>query len=148
MPLTLFHQKFLIPEFVIHKTKLWTWSLRPNHCTLGAGVLSLNRHCPVFSELTTEEGAELGSNFRTIETTLKKAFKNDKINYLGLMMVDQHVHYHIIPRYGSPREFAGHVWTDPTWPTGLPDTKNHSEIAASSDTLQQVLAHLKNNLAV
>ena len=34
-----------------------------------------------------------------------------------LMMLDPHVHFHVLPRYGSPREFAGSTWNDASWPT-------------------------------
>jgi len=43
-------------------------------------------------------------------------FDYRKINYLALMMVDPHVHFHVIPRYSEPRTFDGATWTDATWP--------------------------------
>ena len=33
-----------------------------------------------------------------------------------LMMVDHHVHYHVIPRYEGIRTFAGREWVDNGWP--------------------------------
>jgi diadenosine tetraphosphate (Ap4A) HIT family hydrolase len=38
------------------------------------------------------------------------------MNYLMLMMVDHHVHFHALPRYDGPREFAGLTWIDGGWP--------------------------------
>ena len=32
------------------------------------------------------------------------------------MMVDPEVHFHVIPRYSKPVEFAGEVFVDPDWP--------------------------------
>jgi diadenosine tetraphosphate (Ap4A) HIT family hydrolase len=142
-----FRKKFCIPELVILTTTYWTWSVRTGHCTLGAGVLSLNRLCKTFAELTPEETKELSVVFPTIERTLSRSFSNEKINYLALMMIDEHVHYHVIPRYSIAKEFAGKLWTDPQWKTGLPDTKNHGEVTASSPVLQEILLHLKKNLA-
>ncbi|MDD4048623.1 MAG: hypothetical protein PHI90_07380 [Clostridia bacterium] len=43
--------KFKTEELMIHGTEYWIWSLRPVQATLGAGVLSLKRECPVFSKL-------------------------------------------------------------------------------------------------
>ncbi len=43
-------------------------------------------------------------------------FDFQKINYLALMMVDPHVHFHVIPRYSGSREFAGSTFADATWP--------------------------------
>jgi len=33
-----------------------------------------------------------------------------------LMMVDPDVHFHVIPRYSSPREASGLVYADAGWP--------------------------------
>jgi diadenosine tetraphosphate (Ap4A) HIT family hydrolase len=33
-----------------------------------------------------------------------------------LMMVDPHVHFHVIPRYASPRLFDGQDLGDASWP--------------------------------
>ncbi len=38
------------------------------------------------------------------------------MNYLMLMMVDKHVHYHIIPRYSETKTFLGREWKDSGWP--------------------------------
>ncbi|MSP49196.1 MAG: HIT family protein [Alphaproteobacteria bacterium] len=111
-----FRQKFRIPAFTIRAFRHWTWSLRPVHSTLGAGVISANRYEPHFSGMTAEECAELALVVKEVETRLKGAFGYDKINYLMLMMVDPHVHMHVIPRYASPRDFAGVTWTDEGWP--------------------------------
>ena len=50
------------------------------------------------------------------ERRLKACFAYDKINYLMLMMVDPHVHFHVIPRYGECREIYGLEWVDRAWP--------------------------------
>ena len=42
-----------------------------------------------------------------IERALRATFDHQKINYLALMMVDPHVHFHVIPRYSGSREFEG-----------------------------------------
>jgi diadenosine tetraphosphate (Ap4A) HIT family hydrolase len=111
-----FHQKFRIPAFTIREFRHWTWSLRPVHSTLGAGVISANRYEPHFSGMTAEECAELAAVVKEVESRLKAAFAYDKINYLMLMMVDPHVHMHVIPRYAESRTFAGTTWIDDGWP--------------------------------
>ena len=103
-------------EFLITETRCWRWSLRPIQCTLGAGILSLKRPAETMSELTTEEGADLIKIIKIIEPALKNAFKTEKINYLMLMMKDFHIHYHVLPRYPSDMEFAGHTFKDLGWP--------------------------------
>jgi diadenosine tetraphosphate (Ap4A) HIT family hydrolase len=111
-----FHQKFRIPGFTVREYRHWLWSLRPVHSTLGASVISARRHAPHFSDMTAEECAELAAVVKDLETRLKSAFDYDKINYLMLMMVDPHVHFHVLPRYADLREFGGITWTDEGWP--------------------------------
>lgn len=45
------------------------------------------------------------------------------INYLALMMTDPQVHFHVLPRYASPRDAAGTTFVDDAYP-GPPDVKS------------------------
>jgi diadenosine tetraphosphate (Ap4A) HIT family hydrolase len=122
-----FRQKFRIPEFTVREYSHWIWSLRPLHSTLGAGVISARRYAPHFSDMTAEECAELATVVKDVEGRLKAAFAYDKINYLMLMMVDPHVHFHVLPRYAGPRDFAGATWADKGWPK-QPDSTAGAEL--------------------
>ena len=51
-----------------------------------------------------------------IEAALSTAVGYAKINYLMLMMVDPHVHFHVIPRYEGERSHAGLAIADAGWP--------------------------------
>jgi len=112
-----FSEKFRVAELTIFRLHYWTWSIRPVHCTLGSGILSLNRFCTSFSTITTDEASELGMAAQGIERSLSAAFHPDKFNYIMLMMVDAHLHFHVIPRYATLREFSGVHWVDAGWPT-------------------------------
>ena len=101
-----FNNKFKTEELKIYESKYWVWSLRPVQATLGSGVLSLKRECPVFSELNQEEFCDLKNIIKVIEKTLKITFNYDVMNYLMLMMVDNQVHYHVIPRYERTIDFG------------------------------------------
>lgn len=52
-----------------------------------------------------------------VERVLAECFAFDKINYLMLMIVDDHLHFHVIPRYEKARQFAGQAGLDPGWPS-------------------------------
>lgn len=123
-----FRSKFRVDELIIHRTDFWTWSVRPIHPTLGAGILSLNRLCPSFAELTQEEYADLGGIVPFLDGRLQAAFAPQKMNYLMLMMVDHHVHFHVIPRYAEPQQFGGFEWVDSGWPShpSLGDNEDRS----------------------
>lgn len=111
-----FRAKFRVDELLVLDNGAWSWSVRPGQPTLGAGVLSLNRHAPRLSDVSPAEMAELAGLIRTLERAMKAAFDYDIMNYLMLMMVDHHVHYHVIPRYDGVRQFAGVEWLDKGWP--------------------------------
>ena len=89
-----FNEKFKVEDLLIVQTDYWRWSVRPLQCTVGAGILSLKRPAESMSELTLEEGKDLVVITKIIEATLKKAFNMEKMNYIMLMMVDYHIHYH------------------------------------------------------
>ena len=50
-----------------------------------------------FPNISAGAFVEMQTVTRDIETTLKKVFSFDKINYICLMMVDPPVHFHALP---------------------------------------------------
>lgn len=131
-----FREKFRVAECSIFSNRSWTWSVRPAHPTLGSGILSLNRFATAFGDITAQESADLAVAVATIERALGATFENDKINYLMLMMVDAHVHFHVIPRYSKPRDAFGIAWEDQGWPA-LPDLK-HEQSGGRDEVLHAV----------
>ena len=111
-----FRAKFRVEELKVMENSSWTWSVRPGQPTLGAGILSLNRYALKLSDVTGEEMKDLADLIRAMEATIQAAFGYNIMNYLMLMMVDHHVHYHVIPRYEETRSFAGTEWVDNGWP--------------------------------
>ncbi|MFO7843633.1 MAG: HIT family protein [Bacteroidales bacterium] len=137
--LEMFKEKFRVNEMLIFESEHWTWSLRPLQPTLGSGILALKRYAESFSDISEEEGKDLAVIVRVIEERLKHAFAYDKINYLMLMMVDTHLHFHIIPRYSKTTEFEGITWQDKGWPG--PPSLEADEV--SDDVLFAIQALLK-----
>lgn len=137
-----FKVKFEIDHLLLFETEYWAWSLRPVQTTLGAGILSLKRECTNLSNLNKEEFEDLFNIIPIIEKTIKKAFNYDVMNYLMLMMIDKHVHYHIIPRYERIIEFAEIQWEDKEWPK--PSVLSSNEIDYC--TLQIIVDELRRNI--
>lgn len=137
-----FKEKFRIDQLKIYESKHWIWSLRPHQATLGAGILSLKRECATFAELEQREFADLSNIIKVIEPTLKRSFKYDVINYLMLMMLDKHVHYHIFPRYERSVEILGEVWKDESWPS-VPQLGGEQ---LSSERLQEISQFIKSKM--
>src|SRR5690606_983666 len=111
---------FGYPASTVAEYPHWSVLLRPQQATLGALVLVCREDATAFAEISAAAFAELGLAVREIEATLRRCFAFEKINYLMLMMVDPHVHFHVLPRYSGIREFGGVSFTDPGWPR-LPD---------------------------
>ena len=62
-----------------------------------------------------------------IEALLRDAVAFERINWLMLMMVDRHVHFHVVPRYSGTRSLAKMTMGDSGWP-GMANL-SHSEAA-------------------
>ena len=98
----------------------WAVLLRPKQTTLGALMLICKEDAASFAAISAGAFAELPRAITDIENSLRAVLAYDRLNYLMLMMIDPHVHFHVLPRYDGPRNFAGATFTDPAWP-GPPD---------------------------
>lgn len=112
-------RKFGYPATLIAEYQHWVVLLRPAQPTLGSLILAAKSEVTAFSELKPKAFGELAKITAAIEKVLKNAIAPAKINYLMLMMVDPHVHFHVIPRYEGGRGFGGIDVTDAGWP-GVP----------------------------
>jgi diadenosine tetraphosphate (Ap4A) HIT family hydrolase len=108
--------KFGYPDTLIRELDHWAILLRPAQVTLGSLVLAARGDATAYSDLPDGAFAEQASAVRSIETALRRFCRYERINYLMLMMVDPNVHFHVIPRYSSPREWEGITFSDSGWP--------------------------------
>jgi diadenosine tetraphosphate (Ap4A) HIT family hydrolase len=108
--------KFGYPHTLLKEYRHWVVLLRPKQVTLGSLVLALKGDAQSMGEVGAEQFAELATVSAELEETLRRSFAFDKINYLLLMMVDKHVHFHVIPRYAEERQACGTVFLDNAWP--------------------------------
>ena len=109
-------ERFGYPATLIAEYDHWVVLLRPTQPTLGSLILAAKGEATAFSDLAEAAFAELGQAVPDIEATVGAAVDYDKINYLMLMMVDRHVHFHVIPRYEGERELLGVRIGDAGWP--------------------------------
>lgn len=115
--------KFGYPATLLKEYAHWAVLLRPHQVTLGSLVLASTHGATALGALPPPAYAELATVTADIERCLKAFRPYDRINYLCLMMVDPHVHFHVLPRYAAPQEFAGQTFADAGWP-GVPDLKS------------------------
>jgi diadenosine tetraphosphate (Ap4A) HIT family hydrolase len=109
-------EKFGYPESLIHESSSWVVLLRPKQVTLGCAVLACKEDATTFGDVSPEAYAELAEVTRSLEAALQASFAPQKLNLLALMMVDPHVHFHVVPRYSEAQEFAGVDFPDKGWP--------------------------------
>lgn len=122
-------KRFGHPNSLVKEYGNWLVLLRPAQVTLGSLILIEKSGATKFSFLSPESFVEYGQVIREVERGLTALFKYDRINYLMLMMVDPEVHFHVIPRYETIREFNGITFYDSGWP-GLPDFPRALDLSA------------------
>lgn len=108
--------RFGYPETLVADYQHWVVLLRPEQPTLGSLVLAAKSEATAFPALPPAAFAELKRVTADLEGALRAAVDFEKINYLMLMMVDPHAHFHVIPRYAGEREHGGIRFADAGWP--------------------------------
>ena len=107
--------KFGYPDSLIREFEHWAVLLRPAQVTLGSLVLAAKGEVLAFGQVAPEAHAELGVVIKEIEATLLAEVSYERINYLMLMMVDPHVHFHVFPRYDGSRSLGDLTVEDVSW---------------------------------
>jgi diadenosine tetraphosphate (Ap4A) HIT family hydrolase len=132
--------KFGYPTTCVAETVHWCVLARPQQVTLGALVLAAKSEVTSFRALSQDAFTDMQKATSLIENSLKRFRNYDKINYLMLMMVDPHVHMHVLPRYEKDQSFGDKVFRDAGWPAA-PDLK--SAHALTSVEFGAIVAALK-----
>jgi len=133
--------KFNYPSTLLRDYTHWVVLLRPNQITLGSLILASKENSVTLADISVEAFQELNIITKEIEKTLNFNFNFDKINYLAYMMVDRHVHFHIIPRYSKNKKFNDIEFKDIFWPK--PPKMSYHQKLSDSD-FEKLLLSLKN----
>jgi diadenosine tetraphosphate (Ap4A) HIT family hydrolase len=109
-------RRFGHPATLVAEYEHWAVLLRPAQPTLGSLILAAKGEATAFAALDAAAFAELQGAVRDVERVLSEAVGYARINYLMLMMVDPHVHFHVVPRYEGERSACGVTVRDAGWP--------------------------------
>jgi diadenosine tetraphosphate (Ap4A) HIT family hydrolase len=109
-------EKFGYPATLIREFEHWLVLLRPAQVTLGSLVLAAKSDATAYADLPGDAFTEQANAVAAIEAALTTFVNYERINYLMLMMVDPHVHFHVIPRYSEPRNWNRIAFPDKGWP--------------------------------
>ena len=121
-------EKFGYPATLVREFEHWLVLVRPAQVTLGSLVLAAKSDATAYRDLPRDAFAEQADVIAAIENGLSAFSRYERINYLMLMMVDPHVHFHVIPRYSGSREWFGLELADHGWP-GPPDLKSATDLS-------------------
>ena len=132
--------KFGYPSTLIKEYKYWVVLLREKQITIGSLVIICKEEKKSVSTISSAAFSELQDVLFFVEKLLKQEFKADKINYLTLMMIDPHVHTHVIPRYSSLLKFNSKDYLDANWP-GPPTINEY--ISLSDEDFVSLLERIK-----
>jgi diadenosine tetraphosphate (Ap4A) HIT family hydrolase len=116
-------RKFGYPATLIGESDHWVVLLRPAQVTLCSLVVAAKSEATAFGALPPEFHADLATVSRRVEAMLAQAVRYERINWLMLMMVDPHVHFHVLPRYDGVRDYGDLCIADAGW-AGPPDLKS------------------------
>ena len=137
-------EKFGYPGSLVRDYEHWVVLLRPAQVTLGSLVLASKSDATAFGQLPDGAHAELATVTRDIEAMLAAVVAYERINYLMLMMVDPHVHFHVFPRYEGSRSLGSLAIEDAGWP-GPPGLGSGKPIdSAASEQLRVQLAEIRS----
>lgn len=121
-------------ELIIKEFKYWVVIVRENVVTLGSCIFILKSGKPFIGDATNEELAEFSEVCKWFEDTTKILYGAIKWNYCAMMMKDEFVHFHAIPRYDKEISKYDRVWIDEDYPKGTKLNK----IECDFDTLMKI----------
>ena len=131
---------FGFPRTMVAETSHWLVLVRPKQPTFGSLILVCKEPVQAFSDVSPAAFADLQVAIKGIERLLQDRVQYQKINYLMLMMVDPHVHFHVIPRYEGARTWQGVEFADAGWPA-VPDLGSAVKLTPDQiDALRDFLA--------
>jgi diadenosine tetraphosphate (Ap4A) HIT family hydrolase len=109
-------EKFGYPSTLLREFEHWVVLLRPAQVTLASLVLAAKSDATAYAELPRDAFTDQAEAVAAIEHALTRFVSYERINYLMLMMVDPNVHFHVIPRYSTPRRWKDVEFPDWGWP--------------------------------
>ena len=110
-------KKFRYPESIVSENDSWYTLLRMEQLTFGSLILITNDSKNLnFSTLDEKEQLDMFKAIKKIEEVGYQELNCEKINYLGLMMLDPIVHFHILPRYSQEKIHNNLPFSDPGFP--------------------------------
>ena len=129
-----FAGRFNKAELLLKEFKHWVIIIRENVVTLGSCIIILKSGKPFLKDVSSEEMAEFSEVCKWFEDKTKALYGAEKWNYCAMMMKDEFVHFHAIPRYSKEVNAYDKVWVDTDWPKAT----TLSKIDVDNETLMKI----------
>ena len=94
----------------------------PGYC-----VVIAKTHIREMHHLESSLAARLFSDVLAVGRTIEAAYNSHKINYVSLGNVDEHLHWHVMPRYTDDPDHKDHPWKNAGFFAQKPTTGDHLE---------------------
>jgi diadenosine tetraphosphate (Ap4A) HIT family hydrolase len=124
-------QRFGHPAAVIFEMRHWVVLIRPRQTTPYSAVIASRSAAERLADLQPAEAAELPAAIAAYEAAVSGIAPACRFNYLALMMIDPHPHFHAIPRYERVITIDGVAYQDRDFPRP-PDVLNGLAIDAAT----------------
>jgi diadenosine tetraphosphate (Ap4A) HIT family hydrolase len=92
----------------------------PGYC-----VVIAKTHIREMHHMEQSVAAKTFSDVLTVGRTIEAAFKSHKMNYVSLGNVDEHLHWHVMPRYTDDPDHKDHPWKNAGLFAQKPTTSDH-----------------------
>ena len=135
-----FAGRFNKPELVLKEFNHWVIILRENVVTLGSCIIILKSGKQFLKDVSNEEMAEFSEVCKWFEEKTSQLYGAEKWNYCAMMMKDEFVHFHAIPRYSKKINYYDKVWIDTDWPKGT----SLNKIDVDKETLMKIKKDMIN----
>lgn len=133
-------------QYTIKDYSHWSVQIHLDQSYLGRCVIWCRRaDAGDLADTTPDEQSELFEILKDVRTALSTVFQAEWFNYSFLGNETRHLHGHLLPRYSSPREFAGVTFTDERWGHN-PYRGAKREFETTPATLEAIKARLKEAL--
>jgi diadenosine tetraphosphate (Ap4A) HIT family hydrolase len=138
----------------LFETVHWRAVLAVEQGYLGHTFLTLRRHKPSLSELSSAEWGDLHRSIRRFESAICTTFGARNFNWVCLLNdafqapdPKPHVHWKVRPRFDQPVNIAGITFADPNFGYHYDKSHDHDHMAEPGSRFRQELeATLKGHL--
>ena len=129
------------PNAVIAESNYWVSEISYRQHTLGCFIIFCKRNVTHISDLSDEEMVDLKHAMKNMENRLSKSpnFQPDWINYWQMGNSLPWLHFHGIPRYKTPRQYAGQKWVDTEF--------GHPPIWKRQEEEKDLIVEIRNELS-